>query len=186
MELINKTAYNAGFFNTVVSDDGLLAAVVCKPTFRIEGTSLVPTPEEPWPVGNEPVETEFGVFDGEPPFVRRGCDFIFVGNAYAPVGRPTSEFDVDITVGENFHRRLRIFGDRHWVKNGEKLQATPPQPLNEIPLSYKNSFGGICECETGEMKWSANHDGKGFYIEEWQAEGEPLPNIEDPDHLISN
>ncbi len=184
MEFLNNTPYNAGFFNTVVSEDGLLASVVCKPTFRIDGDTLAPAPDAQWPVGNRPVETEYGVFDGELPFIRRGCDFIYIGKAYAPGEHPVPEFDVEISVGSNFRRSLRIFGDRFWKRNGSKLEATRPRPLKEVAVSYKNAFGGVCECETGEMQWPANPEGKGFYIEEWQAEGQPLPNIEDPEHII--
>lgn len=187
MELLNSTPYGAGFFNTVVSDTGLLGAVVCKPTFRIEpteGTDLLPAPEDPWPVTNEPVETDWGTFDGELPFIRRGVDLIFVGNVHAPHGQAIPVLDVDVAVGSAFRRTLRVFGDRWWVRSGEQLVPSRPEPFESMPLSYAHAFGGTCEVETGEMDWPANPDGKGFYVEAWQAEHQPLPNIEDPNRLI--
>lgn len=180
MELLNPTPHGAGFFNTVVSKTGLLGAVVVKPTFRIEADELVPDTGEPWPVTNEPVETEHGTFDGELPFIRRGVDFIFLGDVHAPGGQAVQWLDVDIGVGSTFRRTLRVFGNRRWIRNGDGLVASGPEPFVTMPLAYSRAFGGTCEVETGVMEWPANPEGTGFYTEEWQAADQPLPNLEDP------
>lgn len=187
MDLVNRTPYNTAFFNTVVSEDGILASVVCKPTFKLQGNHLELDEQDPWPVQPKPVETEWGVFDGELPFIRRGVDFIYIGNLYSPQGKPVQLIDAEIMVGESFRRYLRVFGDRVWEKTSEgEFKATAPEPFTSIPLTYSNAFGGTCECETGEMPWQANPEGVGYYMEEWQAEGKKLPNIEDPEAPIVN
>lgn len=185
MELINNTPYSAGFINTVVSEDGLLGAVISKPTYRLAAGELVATPEQPWPVQMTPVETPFGVFDGEIPFIHRGVDFVFVGQVHAPNGVATTSVDVDISVGAQFHRRLQVYGDRNWLQHHEDdLRPTEPKPFRMMPLTYENAFGGICEWDSGDIPWQANPVGKGFYMMAEQAANQPLPNIEDPGQLI--
>ena len=161
MELINKTQHGAGTVNTVISEDGLLAAVISKPTFRIEAGELIPITDDPWPVEMAPVETPYGTFDGELPFIRRGVDFIFVGSAYAPGGIAAPLVDVDIQVGKSFHRQLRVFGDRVWKKDAEdQLRPSNPKPFKKMSLGYENAYGGECVWETGQNSLAAKSSWK--------------------------
>jgi len=184
MELVNATEFSAGFVNTVISEDDLMAAVVCKPAFRIEGESLVPDLSDPWPIGPKPVATDFGEIDGELPFIKGGVDFLYLGSVHAPDGRAIDPLDVMFQVGTGFRRWIRVFGDRSWQRVNGSLVPTDPLPFTSMPLRYERAFGGECEVEAGIMPWPTNPVGTGFYMLEWQAEGNPLPNIEDPDQGI--
>ncbi len=180
MELFNRTAWGAGLVNTVVSEEDLLAAVVCKPVFRLHGSTLIPDDSDPWPVGPKPVETPHGELDGEMPFLRGGVDVIYLGSVHAPVGRPVRWLDVQIQAGPSFRRTIRVFGDRVWTQSGDGLVATEPVPFASMPLTWDRAFGGEAEVESGMLPWQENPEGCGFYMFDWQAEGSPLPNLENP------
>lgn len=97
-----------------------------------------------------------------------------------PGGRPVPWLDVDIQVGRSFQRTLRVFGDRHWVRQGEDLVPSEPVPFERMSLGWDRAFGGQAEVEAGMLPWGDNPHGTGFYMFDWQAEGQPLPNLEDP------
>lgn len=123
--------------------------------------------------------------------VKNATDVIMVGNAYAPEGRATGKFDVSLSVGEHTSS-VRIIGDRQWQKTSLGWQITQPLPVEQIALCYENSYGGVDlrvqlkenltpECST------FNPIGKGFFpIDGKPVEGQLLPNIENPNNLITS
>ena len=184
MDLVNKTPYGAAFINTTMGEDDLLGAVIARPTFRIEGERLVPTPDEPWPVGPSPEETAYGEFPGDVPFLLGGVDVFVFGNAHQPKGEPGPRLRVDVRVGQ-FLRAFEVIGDRRWEKQGDALVATAPEPFVSLPLTYENAYGGSVQLPEGEYRFMANPPGKGICFSAEQAEGVSLPNLEDPEHLIA-
>ena len=60
MEFVNATPASLAFLNTTFGKNHMLAAVIARPTFRVDGGQLVPTPEFQWPVGRQPAETPYG------------------------------------------------------------------------------------------------------------------------------
>jgi hypothetical protein len=115
-----------------------------------------------------------------------GTDIGLLGHAWAPDGEAVTDMYVYLLVGER-QKALRVFGNRYW-KNG---QITRPEPFQAMPLVYERAFGGMHEV-TREDGTSAvlleerNPVGLGFRGErtDQELEGLPLPNIEDPEHLI--
>lgn len=121
------------------------------------------------------------------PFKPR-TDVVLVGKAYAPGGRPRTSLDVRLRVG-GLNKRLRVFGDRRWLfptRLAVVPQITDPEPFAEMPLSYTRAYGGIDE--SAARYCAENLMGIGFIGEPAPASihNKPLPNIEDPDHLIKS
>jgi hypothetical protein len=119
------------------------------------------------------------------PFKPR-TDVVLVGKAYAPGGRARASVDVRLRVG-GLNKRLRVFGDRKWLfptRLAVVPQMTDPIPFTEMPLNYSRAYGGIDEAAARYC--AENLCGVGFIGEPAPASihNKPLPNIEDPDHLI--
>jgi hypothetical protein len=182
MNLVNRTPFTANFFNTIAGEDFMLGSVVLRTMHRIDG-KLVPDPDRKWPVSPEPYKTEFGEFDGESPFVREGCDIFILGHAYPPSPAGTTA-KVELRVGTSFQFSLVAFGDRRWVRQGRELVPSEPEPFQRMALTWERAFGGTCLVEGIKTPWVANPNGLGFYWEMSQAEGKPLPNLEDPQRTI--
>jgi hypothetical protein len=185
MDLFNKTSFPAEIFYTIVGEDRLMASVVLRATFRVEGGQLVADPQPTWPVDGQPFETEFGAFDADTPFAREGVDVFVLGNAYpaAPQGRTAQ---VEIRLGSQLAYGVRVFGDRRWVRDGEVLRPSDPEPFAAMPVTWERAYGGESPVAgmPGKLPWHANPKGRGFYVDAESAEGQLLPNLEDPDHLI--
>jgi hypothetical protein len=181
VDLINRTFASALFVNTVASETHLLGGVSIKAAFRCRGEKLE-RDSEPWPASAEPLKTEFGELDGETPFLREGVDLILLGRAHAPAPDTTS-LQVSIRAGSLRHE-IAIFGDRTWIRVGSRLIASRPMAFETMPLSWDRAYGGKARVDAGEMPFAANPTGRGFYADEPAAEGQPLPNLEDPAQLI--
>jgi hypothetical protein len=114
------------------------------------------------------------------------ADVALIGQAHAPHRRPVTQLDVSIRVGR-LQKTIRVFGDREWWFP-TKLALIPlisrPQPFVSMDLVYELSFGGIDTAAAQYCK--ENLVGKGFIGKKTKASlhGRPLPNLEDPDHLI--
>lgn len=115
-------------------------------------------------------------------------DVVLVGQAWGKDGQAVDRVDVGIAVGER-RKLTRVFGDRTWRKDGQSF--TPPEPFESLPLVYERAFGGIHEADPEQglvLAEEHNPVGLGFrgQREESEAEGRPLPNIEDPQDLIES
>lgn len=185
MKFINQTDYQAESFWGPAGDDEMGVVVIAKGTYEIINGELNLTQDNPWPVHFDNLETPYGMFYSEYNiFCKPRIDFIVCGNAYAPRGRPVQQMDVDISVGENFKRKIRIFGDRTWKKHLSGHAPTEPEYFTQMPLTLDHAFGGKVENEWGEFPCPSNPNGKGFCFDDEPIEGTPLPNIESPNHLI--
>lgn len=186
MDFANTTGGNARFLNTVMGEEDLLGCVIARPTFRVDGEKLIATPDVLWPIEAEPFDTPAGSFPGDVPFLTGGVDVFVLGSAMHPDAGSGPTLDVEIRVGERFQRRIRVFGDRRWERGATGLVASDPEPFETMPLDYEHAFGGGIQTEYGEHTCGMNAVGKGYYLDEEQAEGQPLPNLEDPEHLIAS
>lgn len=111
-----------------------------------------------------------------------GTDVVVIGDCYAPGSGAVQCCDVDVQVGP-LTKSLRIFGDRVW--DGGAI--TSPRTFERMPLIYENAFGGTVYADGSvHAAQASNPVGLGFAagrsVE--QMQGERLPNIEDPAHLI--
>lgn len=98
-------------------------------------------------------------------------ELLVLGSAYAG-GAAKPAVQVRVQVGE-IDRRLYVFGDRRWETTG----PTDPIPFSEMPLTWERAFGG--------EGFDKNPLGRGVReIEHLGARFQPLPNVEDPKHLV--
>lgn len=184
MDLVNKTRYSAALATTVIGKDLMMASLIIKTCFAVENGRLRPLPEQSWPIG-QPVKTEFGDFDEETPFRKQGIDVMVLGKAYPTDNGPANRAHFELQVGD-LRYNMAVFGNRHWVRRGEQLVASEPEPFESIPLTWENAYGGKCPVETGDMPYHYNPTGRGFYLSEETAENGLLPNIEDPENMVTS
>lgn len=124
-------------------------------------------------------------WEGQASCARPGTDIYLQGHAEAPRGEPVTELGVSIRVG-GMERRARVFGDRVWRRGARGIQPSAPIAFVRMPLCYERCLGGW-------MSQAIRHDaaaidrnpvGRGLYASAAEAEGQPLPNLEDPQALI--
>jgi hypothetical protein len=118
---------------------------------------------------------------GEFALLKTSTDVLLSGRAVAPAP-DTRVADCTVTVGP-LSRSVRVFGDRQWTRHGGSWRATAPRPWQRMPLRWELAFGGIAPHEGDKP---ADHEprnpvGRGLVARRAQpAEGQPLPNLEDP------
>ena len=109
-------------------------------------------------------------------------DIVMLGHACAPEKKEATQLDISLTVGK-VHKTLRVYGDRQWRDD----RITNPTPFRTMPIVYEKAFGGV-HIANGEIVADEprNPIGRGFAGQRNANEmnGVPLPNLEDPAHLI--
>jgi hypothetical protein len=184
MDFINRTRYAAQIITTIVEEDRMMASVIIKAMFSVDGGKLAPLEKQQWPIG-QGLKTEFGTFDDETPFRKQGVDVMLLGKAYPTGGSQGNRGRVLLQAG-NVSYEIDVFGTRTWVRSGDRLVASDPEPFESIPLTWEYAYGGKSPVETGELPYHSNPVGKGFYLSEEAAEGGELPNLENPQNPIKS
>ena len=183
MRLENGTPLAVQLFSGASSETGLGCAVLLKATYEIREGRLEPATEAPWPIHLEPLKTPYGTFPAEIAPRKPRTDVLVLGRAKAPRGEAVRQMTVSLSVG-SFRHSLAVFGDRVWERTAAGFRATEPRPFREMPITWENAFGGKASTPTFDVASTDNPAGKGFVLEERDAEGVPLPNVEDPAALI--
>ncbi|PHM25801.1 DUF2169 family type VI secretion system accessory protein [Xenorhabdus budapestensis] len=89
------------------------------------------------------------------PFKPR-CDVIVNGTAYAPEGKPCTEFPIRLQVQSKqgqtlLNKTLTVGGEREFIRDaGGNWQLTAPKPFATLPLDYRYAFGGQCKIYADE------------------------------------
>ena len=97
-------------------------------------------------------------------------EFLAVGTAHCPPGKPVDSFQVRMQVGAA-SKSLDVIGDRVWQKTfvGHKKPG-PASPVKKVPLSYAHAWGGL--------EYRYNPVGRGYQTD-------AMPNLEVPgDHAL--
>ncbi|MBA54408.1 MAG: hypothetical protein CMK89_08140 [Pseudomonadales bacterium] len=68
-------------------------------------------------------------------------DIIVNGTAYAPGGKPSTEFAVALRANGK-QKALRVLGERYWEQGLTGLKPSKPQPVTAVPIRYEKAFGG--------------------------------------------
>jgi hypothetical protein len=159
-----------------------IVSVVVKGTFVIRADgAMQPAPEQ------VPIHCQ-DVHYGEPPTssVKYPCDLVMgkiatdvglVGRAFSPNNEPVRALEVSLRVGP-VHKRLAVFGDRIWQGGS----PSSPALFTSMPLVYERAYGGAAP-DSPEFV-AANPVGTGFFLDKRSADGQRVPNIEDPRQLI--
>ncbi|MEJ2620953.1 MAG: DUF2169 domain-containing protein [Candidatus Thiodiazotropha sp.] len=116
-------------------------------------------------------------------------DLVVIGKAYAPEGSPVESMPIEVQVGRR-SKQLVVFGDRECrFQDNRDPDFTEPIPFTEMEIRYENAYGGQDEVSDVDLPfhYPRNNLGKGVVLRNCKeaVEGLPLPNIEDPDDLLS-
>lgn len=189
MKLINSTAYPAKLMKNISPQNRrMMSCIVARALYDVTSDGqLVPMAEQKWPVDAEPCDTPFGPRGGDKPFYMGGVDVLLGGRVYQPNRRVESRLDVEIEIGRTFRRHLAIFGDRRWIRAKDgSLMPSAPDVFGSMRLSDTLTFGGAAKTKDGHLApYGPNPRGRGYFLDELAAEGQPLPNIEDPNQLVT-
>lgn len=150
---------------------------------------LFRTQEEP-PVGDEylgePGQSSIRR-EGQSSYMKPATDIYVCGDAFAPNGAPVTEMNVSIRVGP-CAVKLLVQGDRVWQRAVTLgVRPSAPAPFTKMPLVWERAYGGTAAGSTVERPAfePRNPIGCGFDVDPDAAVGKPVPNIEDPRHLLS-
>jgi hypothetical protein len=110
-------------------------------------------------------------------------DVIMNGSAFAPQGKAVQQLDVSLKVGK-VAKKVIVFGDRQW----QGSYISQPIPFQMMPLVYERAYGGQYSVNEEVFAQENNPVGLGFVGKRTKAEvnGLPLPNLENPDSLITS
>jgi uncharacterized protein YjbI with pentapeptide repeats len=106
-------------------------------------------------------------------------EVVLTGKFFSPGGQPVTGGKVHIQLA-GIDKTLYVFGDRFWKRGtGGLTQITEPEPMTVKDISYENAFGGP-NCKENPL-------GKGDapVLLKTGQKLHPLPNIEDPKHLVT-
>lgn len=109
-------------------------------------------------------------------------DVVLNSTAYAPCGRPATEFLVSLRVGP-IYKEIKVIGDRKWVQGRLGLSPSAAKPITQLPIVYERAFGGYDQSDSDPKKQridTRNPVGCGLVAREGQA----LPNFEYPDKSL--
>jgi hypothetical protein len=116
-------------------------------------------------------------------------DVVLIGKAHAPGGNPTTQMAVGLAVGS--HRKvIHVIGDRRCIhRAGLPPSFTDPEPFAEMEIRYERAYGGtyLRNDPVRMLPYPRNHLGAGFVLTNTRdaVEGLALPNLEDPDDLLT-
>lgn len=179
----------------VTDEDGrVVCATLVRGTFRLSENDpnllLHEKQIESVPAGELFFDAPISSYKYEPEvaFVKPFSDVVLIGHAQSV--QPQQSIDVGLRVGA-LQKVVRVFGDRYWVKQDNRIFMTRPQQFTRLPLVYERAFGGWDRAGKDESGWRyepRNPVGTGFgdplrFVEEGKV---LMPNIEDPQHLIRN
>lgn len=126
-------------------------------------------------------------YEPETAHFKSTTDIALIGHARS--SQSVHTLDVGVRVGP-VQKAARVSGDRYWVKQDGRIFATKPEAFDTMPLVYERAFGGWDKADNDEKNWRyepRNPVGAGYgdplrFVEEGKV---PMPNIEDPQHLIA-
>ncbi len=126
--------------------------------------------------------------DGQSPYTKPATDIHVCGDAYALHGQPVTGMNVNIRVGP-CAADLRIQGDRIWLRTATLgVRPSDPVPFVKMPLVWERAYGGVAagSTEARPAFEPRNPIGCGLETNPDDAIDKPVPNIEDPRHLLSS
>jgi hypothetical protein len=116
-------------------------------------------------------------------------ELILIGKAYAPTGRTVESMEVSLSVG-SMTKTIYVLGERECRHiPGRPPAFTEPRPFREMEIRYERAFGGKDEISDPQipLSYPRNDMGCGFVLKNIRekVEGLSLPNLEDPNDLIT-
>jgi hypothetical protein len=187
MDLINNTSFPHLLFRTSIEvKDYIAASINVRVTYDIENGKLKVSTEQSWPISASPIKSDYGTLAGDFVFNRGGVDVFIFGKAIAPGNVPTQKMLVSVFIKGKINHSVIVYGNRFWESGILGLSISTPEPFMEMPLTLENAFGGYDEWDGLQIPCPSNPFGKGFIWKKETAKGKALPNIENPNKLISS
>ncbi len=110
-------------------------------------------------------------------------DVLLNGTAYAPKGRPSTDFPIAVRVGP-VHKVLRVRGNRTWNDGPFGGGNSGLQPITHVPIIYERAYGGYDHTDPDPKHHrmdSRNPVGCGVVAKASHRVGQAVPNFEYPD-----
>ena len=188
----NNTPFAADRTFVCDRDGAMVWIVVIKGTFLIQTDGSAVVADKQADVCVKPQhrgEPELSslVYDIDLIHTKPATDIILNGHAYAPKGKPAFEVDATMQVA-GITKTVRAYGDRTWERGFAGMKMTDPQPFVKMPIVYERAFGGgdKSSSDVKNPRWERrNPVGVGFAKSPELLAGQPAPNIEDPQSLLS-
>jgi len=184
MDVANNTLYPHLLFKTTAGKEKMAAAIILRVTYDIVDGKAIPSPQQKWPLSTAPWQNEYGGMEHDMIYRKGGVDVFVFGSAKALNNEPVKRMQVNIKLPGKLNHTLMVIGDRVWENKLFGLGPSEPKPFTEMPLTLANAYGGNDEWDGLQFPYPNNAVGKGFIWQKETAKGKPLPNIEDPAHLI--
>jgi hypothetical protein len=118
-------------------------------------------------------------YDADLVTLKPTTDVVLNGTAYAPKGRPRTDFLVSLRVAR-IEKVIRVVGNRRWERGLFGLKPSAPEPITRLPIIYERAYGGFDQSDPDPKKQrmdTRNPVGCGLVAQV----GQPLPNFEYPD-----
>lgn len=176
------------------------AYAIAKLTFGLED-GLVPT--DAIPLYGALDDLRNGLPEGSDYWwMKSRTDVVVNGSAWAPGGKPTHKMEVTCSVGTH-NKRIAVFGKRHveWTGAGRPFVG-PPEPFESVALSEDHAYGGmdprvpipstsrledvLAVIAEPPGRYPRNPRGKGYLVMPDRVDGAELPNLEDPEDLLTD
>ncbi len=188
----NNTPFAADRTLVCDANGAMVWVVVVKATFMINSDGSTVAAVQQTEVCVKPVyrgepESSSLVYDIDFVHTKPSTDIILNGHAYAPNGKPAFEIDATMQVA-GVTKTVRAIGDRIWEKSVAGLKTSHPQPFMKLPIVYERAYGGIDELSVGGPNPAferRNPVGIGYAKNPDRLVGKPVPNIENPESLLS-
>jgi hypothetical protein len=176
VELDNQTPFVARLLRFRRDDTSPVnGTLVVKATFQQDDRGRWVPAGDQLPFADAPLETAYGIFHGDGYVKKDGVDICVMGTVRP--ARALRATEVRLTVGSR-SSTLLVYGDRQWRTGRGGPVASSPELFEEMPLSYQRAYGGKTEYDYEQLVWPDNPVGRGYYLTEQAALGQPLPNIE--------
>jgi hypothetical protein len=180
-----------------------LAYGLVKLTYRISSGTCLLIPAEPLFHDIRDPEIKPRLAPGSEfwPF-KYQTDVVVRGAAHAPGGKPVTNMQVSVTVGKAT-KRIQVWGQRRitWAGRGKPVFGEPER-FDRMPIIYENAYGGcdgrvpvsqspltVADIERLQSDhpgmYPRNPFGKGYIVLPDPVPGLQLPNLEDPDDLLT-
>jgi hypothetical protein len=196
LQILNKTPFEAALALVTDQNGAEKVSVAVKGTFKIpprygevgladEQLPVLYTNEYYGEPGKSSIKYPVDIVLG-----KVNTDIGLIGMAHSPQEKLVKRLLVSLKVGQ-MQKVIMVTGDRYWKKRAllPGFYMTDPIPFKEMPLIYERSFGGMDQTHKNEKKHGGNKSnpiGTGFRLNRNMVVNHRLPNLQDPNHLISH
>lgn len=202
LQLDNETPYPAERAVLVDGEGAKVWVIAVKATFVVSPDGSCTPARHPEPVASTArFDAEPGAStllrDPELVAAHPGTAVTLNASAYALGNAEVAERIVGFAIGP-LHKRLRVTGDRWWVRTARGLAIGRTVPFRSMPLVWERAFGGpggTVDPQTGapppdapqvvdDAPWPANPIGVGRRVPSRLGAGGRLPNVEYGDDVL--